>query len=105
MAAKSKIGKALDAQNAGYLRQLTESPLIVRLDQFIADADARGVRIVATELRNELGRHSSTRAENQRGLLNLARQLSLKSAAVVPLGLQIRELVLDLLARNPCLRR
>jgi len=104
MASKTKIAGAIDAQNVAFLSALTESPVIVRLDQFLADGDARGLRVVATELRNQLGRHSSTRQENQRGLLNLARQLSIKGAAIVPLGLQIRELVLDLLARNPCLR-
>lgn len=104
MASKSKIAAAIDAQNGEFIRALTESTTIQRLDQFLSDGDARGLRTVATELRNQLGRHSSTRQENQRGLLNLARELSMKGAATVPLGLQIRELILDLLARNPCLR-
>ncbi len=106
MAAKrSKVAEAIDVQNAEFIRQLTDTQLIQQLDQFLADGDARGLRVVASELRNELGRHSSTRAENQRGLLNLARMLSMKGAAVVPLGLQLRETVLDLLARHPRLRR
>lgn len=105
VAKRSKVAVAIDAQNAEFMRSLTETRLVQQLDQFIADGDARGLRVVATELRNELGRHSSTRAENQRGLLNLARMLAMKGAAIVPLGLQLRETVLDLLARHPRLRR
>ncbi|MCR9161178.1 MAG: hypothetical protein ACE37F_13065 [Nannocystaceae bacterium] len=105
MADRKKIAKAIDAQNADFLRSLTETRLIQQLDQFIADGDARGLRVVASDLRNQLGRHSSTRDEDQRGLLGLARQLALKGAATTSLGLQLRENCLDLLARHPRLRR